>query len=178
MDQTVGYGVLQPVLTWGTSCAQMASTGFDHWWISGVYVGTTPGSWNNISCKGGDVLKVETGDKLDLELVLNGTHWIQNIKNLKNDQKVDFTTDLKGQKQQWLIYDIELKSSTKPVDDVIFSSVVVKLSASQPNACVPQQKGSQDYFASPRVSADGKTCCISKLILRASGVTATSPDTP
>jgi hypothetical protein len=35
-----------------------------------------------------------------------------------------------------------------------------------------------DYFAPPRASADGMTCCVSKLILRAEGIAPSSPDTP
>jgi hypothetical protein len=178
MDMTVGYGVLQPVLAWGSSCAPGAPSTFDSWWISGQYVGTTPGSWTNITCEGGDVMKVDVGDELDITMTLTGTVWTEVITNKSNGKSVNFMRDLKGQKEQWLINSIELKDSTKPVDDVIFTSMVIKLSASQPKACVPNVKGTTDYFAPPRASADGKTCCISKLILRASGVKASSPDTP
>jgi hypothetical protein len=178
MDQTVGYGVLQPVLTWGTSCADASRTTFDGWWVSGVYVGTSPGSWTNISCNGGDSMDVETGDELDMEMALEGTIWKQTVTNPKNGKSVTFSHDLKGQKQQWLLHQIELKGSTKPVDDVIFTDVVVTLSAAQPNACAPSEAGANDYYSAPRASADGKTCCFSKIILRASGVMASSPDEP
>jgi hypothetical protein len=178
MDMTVGYGVLQPVLAWGTSCAPGTVKTYDTWWISGQYVGTTPGSWTNVSCEGGDVMKVEVGDELDIDMTLNGTVWTQVITNKSNGKSVNFMRDLKGQKEQWLINSIELKGSTKPVDDVIFTKLVIKLSDSQPKACVPNVKGTTDYFAPPRVSSDGKTCCISKLILRASGVKPSSPDEP
>jgi hypothetical protein len=77
-----------------------------------------------------------------------------------------------------LINEIEVTGATKPVDDVVFTSMVVELSDSLPKACVPNVKGSTDYFTPPRASADGKTCCISKLILRASGIKPSSPDAP
>jgi hypothetical protein len=35
-----------------------------------------------------------------------------------------------------------------------------------------------DYVSPVRVSSDGKTCCISKVILRASGVADSSPNEP
>ncbi|MBN1654748.1 MAG: hypothetical protein JXA30_13335 [Deltaproteobacteria bacterium] len=48
----------------------------------------------------------------------------------------------------------------------------------EPEACVPGTQGVDDYFSPPRVSSDGKTCCFSKIILRAKGIAATSPNTP
>lgn len=178
MDATIGYGVLQPVLTWGTSCAPGALSASDGWWISGEYVGSPPGAWSNLKCEGGPVMRVEIGDQLDILMSLAGTIWTQTITNKSNGKSVSFARDMKGQKQQWLINSIELTGAPKPVDDVIFSSMVFKLSDSQPKSCVPNVKGANDYFSPPRASSDGKTCCISKIILRASGVKASSPDTP
>lgn len=171
------YGVLQPVLTWGTSCSPSTSMTYDHWWISGMYVGMGGGSLG-IGCDGGDALKLKTGDKIDIEMVLGGTTWTQAMTNRSTGETVDFPYDLEGQKQQWVLFQIELVSSTKPVDDVIFIDTVVKFSGSQPNSCVPNVKGAEDYFSPPRVSSDGKTCCISKIILRAQGIAASSPDEP
>jgi hypothetical protein len=176
-DQTVGYGVLQPVLTWGSSCAPGTLSAEDGWWISAQYVGTPPGSFG-VTCKGGKVMKVDIGDKIEIAMTLKGTNWTQRLTNQKNGQSVDFTYDLKGQKQQWLLHQIEVPTSTKPTDDVIFTNIVAKLSKSQPKSCAPNAKGANDYFAPARVSADGTTCCISKIILRASGIKASSPDTP
>jgi hypothetical protein len=65
-----------------------------------------------------------------------------------------------------------------PVDDVAFTAITATLSASQPKSCFPNAKGTNDYFSPPRASADGKTCCIAKIILRASGAKASSPNTP
>lgn len=177
-DSTIGYGVMQPVLTWGTSCAPGSLSTYDQWWISSQYVGSPPGSLTNIKCEGGPVMKVEVGDELDIEMKLEGTVWDQIVTNKSNGKSVNFKRDMKGQKQQWLINEIELTGATKPVDDVIFTSMVVKLSDSMPKACVPNVKGSTDYFTPPRASADGKTCCIDKLILRASGIKPSSPDAP
>ena len=36
----VGNGVLQPVLTWGSTCAVGAPDDYSTWWISGQYVNT------------------------------------------------------------------------------------------------------------------------------------------
>jgi hypothetical protein len=178
MDNKVGYGVLQPVLTWGTSCADMTNTAYDHWWISGVYVGTTPGSWTNVSCKAGSPMNVAVSDLLDIEMTLSGTNWKSTMTDRSSGKTVTFDYDLKGQKQQWLLHQIEAQGQTKPVDDVIFTNVVAQLSDSQPASCYPSETGASDYFSPPRASADGKTCCFSKIILRASGAMATSPNQP
>lgn len=123
-------------------------------------------------------MKVDVGDVLDIEMKLDGTIWTQTITNKSNGKSVSFPRDMKGQKQQWLINSIEVTGSTKPVDDVLFTSMVIKLSDSQPKSCAPNVRGTSDYFSPPRASSDGKTCCISKVILRASGVKPSSPDTP
>ena len=34
----IGNGVLQPVLTWGSTCARGAPNDYNSWWISGQYV--------------------------------------------------------------------------------------------------------------------------------------------
>jgi hypothetical protein len=43
---------------------------------------------------------------------------------------------------------------------------------------MPRNKGANDWFSQPRASADGKTCCIDKVILRAAGTMMTSPNAP
>ncbi|MBN1656089.1 MAG: hypothetical protein JXA30_20140 [Deltaproteobacteria bacterium] len=174
-----GYGVLQPVLTWGPTCAPGAPNTYDRWWISGMYVGMPPGSFRML-CEGGDGMTVQVGDKLDTEFVLNGTIWTQVITNQSNNETVSFDWDLQGQKQQWAIFTIEIPpgSSVRLVDDLIFTDAVITFSESRPEDCYPSQQGADDYFSQPRVSADGKTCCISKVITRGSGVPASSPNEP
>jgi hypothetical protein len=168
-----GFGVLQPVLTWGGSC----NGDRPNWWISGQYVYFT-GGFGGAACETGDLMDVGIGDKLDIEFLLKGTVWTQNVSNQTNMKKVTFDRDLKGQKQVEVLYEIELASGTKPSEDVIFTNSVIKLSAAQPEACVPRNKGMNDYVSPVRASADGKTCCIDKVILRASGVAMTSPNQP
>lgn len=109
---------------------------------------------------------------------LNGTSWLQPITNRSNGKTVSFAHDLKGQKQQWLLHQIELKGQTKPVADVIFTNIVAKMSDSQPMSCAPSETGMNDWYAPARASADGKTCCIAKIILRASGIMPSSPNEP
>jgi hypothetical protein len=181
----VGLGVLQPVLTWGTSCAPGGVTTYDTWWISGMYVNVNYANREFSGCKGGNVMKVAVGDKLDIEMFLEGTTWTQIVTNRSNGNSVDFDIDLEGQQQPRAMFKIETIDNqtftlnpTKPVDDVIFTSSTVTFKESEPKACVPGTQGENDWFSPPRVSSDGKTCCYSKIILRAVGIAATSPNTP
>jgi hypothetical protein len=168
-----GYGVLQPVLTWGSSCN---GQGHKAWWISGQYVYFTGGV--GAKCEGGDIMDVAIGDQLDIDMSLNGNVWTQVITNRSNGKTVKFDRDLMGQKQVEVLYEIELQTQAKPSEDVIFTASVIKFSKSAPESCMPRSQGSNDYFSAVRASADGKTCCIDKVILRASGVAASSPNMP
>jgi hypothetical protein len=123
-------------------------------------------------------MDVQTGDKLDVEFSLKGTVWTQVITNQSNGKSVKFDRDLEGQKQVEVLYEIELQTSAKPSDDVIFTNSVIKFAKPAPQSCVPRSAGANDYVSPVRVSSDGTTCCISKVILRASGVPATSPNAP
>ena len=176
-------GVLQPVLTWGSTCAPNSpAQSYKSWWISGQYVNTNiPSSSPNYSayhdCHGGPGMAVAVGDALDLDFVLNGSSWTQTVTNLRNSQSVSFAIDLLGQGQNMAEFVIE-EYSSKPVGDVIFTSSVITLASPAKTACQPSQRGINDYFSAPRASTDGLRCCIDKVTLRAEGVAATTPDSP
>jgi len=176
-------GVLQPVLTWGPTCAPNApAQSYKSWWISGQYVNTyiTSSSPNYASyngCHGGPGMTVAVGDTLDMRFVLNGTDWTQTVTNQRTAQSVSYTVDMLGQAQASAEFVIE-EYSAKLVSDVVFTSSVITFASSAKSACQPAQRGTNDYFSAPRVSADGLRCCIGKVILRAEGVAATTPNTP
>jgi hypothetical protein len=172
----IGTGVLQPVLTWGGTCAPTAPNNYDDWWISGQYVNTLGSAQGFTGCKGGTGMTVSVGDNLHILMALNGTTWSQTNTDDKNGKKATFDIDLKGQAQNWVIFSIEAPSGKQPVSDVIFTSTVVTTLDSDPSACTPSVRGTTDYFSSPRASTDGKRCCISKIILRGQGVPASGPN--
>jgi hypothetical protein len=68
--------------------------------------------------------------------------------------------------------------SAKPLADVIFTSSVITFASPAKSACQPYQRGTNDYFTAPRVSADGLHCCFDKITLRSQGVAATTPNSP
>jgi hypothetical protein len=176
-------GVLQPVLTWGPTCAPNApAQSYKSWWISGQYVNTniTSSSPNYSAyhdCHGGAGMNVAVGDTLDMDFVLNGSDWTQTVTNRRNSQSVSYTIDTLGQGQNMAEFVIE-EYSSQPVSDVTFTSSVITFASAAKAACQPAQRGVNDYFSAPRASADGLRCCIDKVILRAEGVAATSPDSP
>jgi hypothetical protein len=176
-------GVLQPVLTWGPTCAPGSpAQSYNSWWISGQYVNTniTSSSANYSAyhdCHGGPGMTVAVGDDLDLVFALKDTSWTQTVTNRRTSQSVSYTIDLLGQGQNMAEFVIE-EYSSKPVSDVIFTSSVVTFASPAQTACQPAQRGINDYFSAPRASADGLRCCIDKVILRAEGVAATTPDSP
>ncbi|HXX67816.1 MAG TPA: hypothetical protein VEK07_11570 [Polyangiaceae bacterium] len=181
---TLNNGVLQPVLTWGPTCAPNSpgTDPFASWWISAQYVNTfiTDASANFAAytgCHGGPGMDVAVGDNLDITMALSGMNWVQTVTDARSGTSVSYTIDMLGQAQNLAEFVIE-PHGQEPVSDVIFTSTTITFASSQPSACQPQVRGTNDYFSAPQASSDGLHCCIAKVILRAEGVAATSPDTP
>jgi hypothetical protein len=174
----IGEGVLQPVLTWGTSCTQMGVTNPTGWWISGAYVNPYGFSPGHTGCLGGSTIDVQVGDLLDITMSLKGTVWSQLIVDRQNGKMTNFDIDMAGQAQNWGIFRIEEPTSTTPSFDVVFTSSTITFAAADPMACQPTVRGVNDYVAPVQASMDGTKCCISRIILRAQGVPATTPNMP
>jgi len=172
----VGGGVLQPVLTWGSSCVPGSLSGHSTWWISPVYVNDETTLSDLRGCHGGPVITADTGDRLDLVMRLDGTKWYQKVHNPKSQRSTEFTIDLRGQLQQRALFWIELKTAAKPTEDVIFEDIVLTMRDPEPGACALNNRGMNDYVSKSRVSADGRHCCIERIVLRAQGVPATTDD--
>jgi len=164
----VGNGVLQPVLTWGPSCARSAppsATSYSSWWVSAMYVNVSTSAAGPTGCAGGDSMDVAVGDRLVMDFSVKGNEWTQEVTNLSNMKKVDFTIDLKGQDQNWVIWDIEVPSQARPAEDTIFEKSV--LTFTEPvQSCQPTSAAEVDYFSAPVKSPDGMSCCFEKIILK------------
>jgi hypothetical protein len=186
---TLSNGVLQPVLTWGPTCApnSPASAPYASWWISAQYVNTvitssSPNFSSYSGCHGGQGMNVAVGDSL--HLVMNrragSTFWDQTVTDTTTGASVSYAIDMLGQEQSFGEWVIEEPAPTPqaPVGDVVFTSTKVTFASGQAAACQPAQRGANDYFAAPRISRDGTNCCISRIILRAQGVAATTPNQP
>jgi hypothetical protein len=174
----IGNGILQPVLSIGGTCAPGAPNDYTSWWISGQYVNVSTSAGGPTGCLGGDGMDVAVGDQLDIAMTLSGTVWTQVIADRQTGTTVQFPTDLKGQGQNWATLAIEQPTSLKPISDAVFTGTRLQFAGSSPTSCQPSQHGPTDYFATPYVSTDGKTCCVSRVILRANGVAATTTNGP
>ena len=113
-----------------------------------------------------------------IAVTLSGTVWTQVVADRQTGKSVQFPMDLKAQGQNWATLAIEVPSSLEPASDAVFTATRLQFAASSPASCEPSQHGPTDYFATPHVSADGKTCCVSRVVLRAKGVAATTMNGP
>jgi len=167
-------GVLQSVLTWGSSCADITYNPPNTWWIACMFVPYVGG------CQQGDHMDVTFHDILDIEMTLNGTVWSQVATNRSNGQSVSFDIDMGGAPQFWALFAIETwDQRVKPTEDVIFTNTVLKMAGPAPSdSCQPTDTGPTDWLSPPRISQDGTMCCIDKIILRDQGVPATTPNEP
>lgn len=173
-----GQGVLQPVLTWGTSCGTYAPSQPTGWWISPQYVNPYTSDRAFYGCMGSKYIDVQAGDELEITMSLQGTVWSQLVVDRQTGQMTSFDMDLAGQAQNWALFEIEMPSQNRPVSDIIFSSTTLTFADPDPMACQPSGRGANDYFTAPQSSQDGTKCCIAKIVLRARGVPATTPNAP
>jgi hypothetical protein len=174
--QPIDNGVLQPVLTWGPTCAPNApNSPYSSWWVSAQYVNTYGMYAGYTGCHGGDGMNVNVGDELLMVMKLSGTIWQQAVTDGASQKTVSYDLDMHGQAQNYAEFDIEIYSED-PASDVIFTNTEIVLEQSQPKFCQPTTRGIDDFFTNPRMSADGKTCTIDRIVLRAKGVPATSPN--
>lgn len=176
--QPIGHGVLQPVLTWGTSAGDFAPRFPTGWWIAPQYVNPWTSLPDYYYAHGGPAIFVDPGDVLDITISLNGTVWSQTVFDRQTGETANYDIDMAGQVQCWAIFEIERPNQNKPVHDIVFTSSVLTFADPAPEECQPTERGADDYFAPPQSSPDGTKCCISRIILRAPGVPATTPNTP
>jgi hypothetical protein len=173
----LGNGILQPVLSVGPTCAPGAPNDYASWWISGQYVNVS-GAIGNGGCLGGPGMDVAVGDQLDIAMTLSGTVWTQVVTDRQSGMSVKFDMDLMGQSQDWATLAIEIPSALQPSSDAVFTSTRLEFADPDMAACQPSQHGPNDYFSTPIASQDGKNCCVSRVILRAQGVPATTMNGP
>jgi hypothetical protein len=172
----IDNGVLQPVLTWGPTCAPNAPrNAYTSWWISAQYVNTFGSDPGYTGCLGGDGMSVAVGDELVLVMTLNGTVWSQTVTDSVSMQSVSFDLDMLGQAQNYAEFSIEIYTEN-PASDVVFTDTTVTFADAEAAACQPTVRGINDFFTNPQASADGKQCTIDRIVLRAQGVAATTPN--
>lgn len=169
--QPIGTGVLQPVLTWGSSCAPGTQPrAYSSWWISAQYVNTLGSAPGYMGCYGGPTMTVAVGDALDIDMQLTGTAWNQTVTDGRTGTAVSFKEDLGGQGQNWVLFSIEGYSAS-PVSGVTFLNTVITYAAADSAHCKLDTRGPTDFVSVPQASSDGLQCSIQEIILRAQGIT-------
>jgi len=165
----IGNGVLQPVLTWGPSCAPNAPRdAYAGWWMAAMYVNVSANEAGPTSCAGGDFMQTQVGDQLRIAMSFHADKWTQTVANIRTMKSVDLTSDLKGQVQNWATWAVEVPSgeSIEPAEDTRFTQNVLTFT-SPVATCQPSQAGASDYWSAPVLSPDGLHCCFDEIILRA-----------
>ena len=166
----INNGVLQPVLTWGPSCAPgKAPASYSTWWISGQYVNTNGSQTGYTGCNGGTIMSVAVGDKLDMDISLSGTIWTQTVTDERTSMSVAYSIDMMNQAQNLAYFVIEEYSSA-PVSEVIFTDTIITFGSADAADCKLSMRGQNDYVSVPVASSDGLTCTIQEIILRAQGI--------
>jgi len=172
--EPIDNGVLEPVLTWGSSCAPGSpSPPSGAWWISGQYTNTYGNYPGYTGCHGGDGMNVEVGDPLSIHFSLSGTVWQQRIENLRDGSAVSYDLDMLGQAQNYAHFWLD-PVTAEATADAVFSSTSVTFAEAEASACQPIQRGENDFFSNPQPSADGTECSISRIVLRAEGVASST----
>lgn len=166
----IDNGVLQPVLTWGSSCAPgKQPRAYSTWWISGQYVNTNGSDPGYTGCEGGPIMSVAVGDTLDLDFSLAGTIWTQTVTDAQTGQSVSYSIDMMNQAQNLAYFVIEEYSSA-PVSEVIFTATTITFASADSSDCKLAMRGQTDYVSVPVPASDGRSCAIQEIILRAQGI--------
>ena len=166
----IDNGVLQPVLTWGPSCAPgKQPRAYSTWWISGQYVNTNGSDPGYTGCQGGPIMSVAVGDTLNLDFSLAGTIWTQTVTDAQTGQSVSYSIDMMNQAQNLAYFVIEEYSSA-PVSEVIFTDTTITFGSPDSGDCKLAMRGQTDYVSVPVPSSDGRSCAIQEIILRAQGI--------
>lgn len=176
--QPIGNGALMSALTWGAACSSDAPAGYSSWRVAAMYSNLSSSDPEYSGCHSGKSAAVEPSQLIDIDIHLEGAAWVQTMVNRTTGEASDLRLDLKGQEQGRAFFAIAPQTTNKPTEDIVFTSTVLTMSASDPDACTPLMRGTNDFASKPRVSADGKHCCIDRIVLRAARVMPTTIDPP
>ncbi|KAI9336329.1 hypothetical protein BDR26DRAFT_897079 [Obelidium mucronatum] len=175
----IGFGVLQPVLTFGPACTPNQPVGaspYRGWYVSAQYVnpnGTQPG---HKGCMGGNMMDVAAGDSLLMTMVLQGRSGV----NSPSGCQVSFSIDMMGQAQNRAELVLELYYQAVVTHDVSFTGISMTILNPEPanstRFCTPTSRLQKTETCSGMVlSADKKTCTIQQCLFTAPPLPVTPP---
>jgi uncharacterized protein (TIGR03437 family) len=165
----INDGVLQPVLTWGDSCAPTSQpTAFSSWWISAQYVNTIGNDPGYTGCFSGNSMLVAPGDVLllDMELDANSGLWTQTVTDSNTKQSVTFSMNMEGQGQNWAYFAIEEWYGATISSPVIFSNTTITFQSVDTGSCSVAQGQNNAYIMTPpTLQTSGLQCFIGSIVL-------------
>ncbi|KAI8621564.1 hypothetical protein BC830DRAFT_1093922 [Chytriomyces sp. MP71] len=195
----IGFGVLQPVLTFGPACTPNQPAGvsvYRGWHVSAQYVNPSGTVAGHTGCLGGNMMDVEPGDQLLMSMTLSGTQWIQTVVrqgvpcsgvgnggNGPNGCQVSYTIDMMGQGQNRAELVLELYYQALVTSDVVFSNIQMTIQNPEPAGstkfCNPSSRLQKFETCTGIVmSRDGKTCTIQQCLFAAQASPSTPPPAP
>jgi hypothetical protein len=178
-DLPIGRGVLQPVLSWGSSCAPVTQPPpFTTWWISGQYVNTLGSDPGYEGCQSGSALVPNVGDTLDLNMSLTPDSgvWTQTIIDTTTSKTVSFPIDMEQQGQNEIYFAIETWYAATLLTPVVFTDTTIAfLSADTTGTCSNQMAGGNNAYAmTPPILQAGDTQCYIQAIYLSTAGTPTN----
>lgn len=166
----INNGVLQPVLSWGPSCAPISQpVPFSSWWISGQYVNTFGNDPGYTGCFSGNSMLVNPGDFLLLNISLDPTSgvWLQTVTDSNTNQSVTFSMNMQGQGQNWSYFAMEEWYGAVINTPVTFTNTTITFqSPDSANWCSPSQGANNAYIMTPPTPQNsGTQCFIGSVVL-------------
>ena len=166
----INNGVLQPVLSWGPSCAPTPQpTPFSSWWISAQYVNTFGSDPGYSGCLSGPSMLVNPGDVLLLNLSLDAGSgiWTETVTDANTVQSVAFSIDMQGQGQNWAYWAMEFWYGATINTPVTFTNTTITFqSPDTANWCSASQGANSAYIYTPPTPQNSSTqCFISSVVL-------------
>ncbi|KAI8820302.1 hypothetical protein BJ741DRAFT_639354 [Chytriomyces cf. hyalinus JEL632] len=192
----IGFGVLQPVLTYGKACTPNQPAGasvYRGWFISAQYVNPKGTETGYKGCQGGNMMDVAAGDTLMMSMVLQGTTWVQTVTRVgvacsgtgsgvssPDGCQVSYALDMRGQGQNRAEIVLELYFNAVVTDNVQFSDIRLVAAKPEPAGSVAfcnelSRLQKNEACTGMALSQDGLTCTISSCLFTA---TASRADVP
>lgn len=167
----IGNGVLQPVLTWGPSCAPTPTAqplAYSTWWISGQYVNTSSDAQDRVhkGCLSGDYFSANPGDLIYVDMVFdrNSGLWTQTLTNGSSHKTATYSIYMNQQEQNIAYFMIEEYDNAHLLQPATFLNTKITYLLPDPNACV--YSGSSPTVSRPYSDASGLNCSIDSIILK------------
>jgi uncharacterized protein (TIGR03437 family) len=165
----INNGVLQPVLTWGVSCAPASQPpAYSSWWISAQYVNTFGNDPGYTGCFSGNSMLVAPGDVLllDMQLDANSGVWTQTVTDSNTKQSVTFSINLEGQGQNWAYFAIEEWNGAFLPASLTFSNTTITFQSADTSWCSVSQGENNAYVMTPpTLQSSGLQCFIGSIVL-------------